>query len=497
MLLDPTTSYDAVQTQHLVELWQKIVLHISSSHTQEKILMSLSKVWIIAIDETKKEVIFGATNEFVLSQAKKFFNKALLEAVHHCYNPQFWLNYSLYSGFSDPKHPLLLDLSALLHQTAPKKEKKSDPKGVSLSPTIKNQLNQYFWILFLPEYRFDSFVAGANNQMAFAAAKAVSSAPWSAYNPLFLYGNVGLGKTHLMQAVGNEIMQNFPDKVVIYLPATKLIEEIVNALRSNKMDAFHKKMAEIDVLLIDDIQFLAGKDRTQEVLHDLFNDFHMKKKQIILSSDRPPKELTLIEPRLKSRFWLGLVVDIKAPDFETRIAILQEKLLTKGLQVDFDLLSLIAQYITSNVRELEGALNSLITRQMLTGAELNQLDVIETLKTLGYYADTTTKNLENLIMENKKSNKNFDTLVESVAEYYSVAIVDLKSDSRKKEITTARQMLMYIAKQHFNWTLERIGDYFGGKDHATAIYAIKNITKKMKSDPQIEHDYRVFADWIS
>lgn len=154
----------------------------------------------------------------------------------------------------------------------------------------------------MPEYRFDAFVAGANNQMAFAAAKAVAMNPGTAYNPLFLYGNVGLGKTHLMQAVGNEIMQKYPDKVVIYLPATKLIEEIVNALRSNKMDAFHRKIAKIDVLLIDDVQFLAGKDKTQEVLHDIFNDFQMRKKQIILSSDRPPKELSQIEPRLKSRF---------------------------------------------------------------------------------------------------------------------------------------------------------------------------------------------------
>lgn len=189
--------------------------------------------------------------------------------------------------------------------------------------------------------------------MAFAAAKSVAEKPGENYNPLFLYGNVGLGKTHLMQAVGNEIMQNYPEKVVIYLPTTKLIEEIVQALRSNKLEAFYKKMANIDVLLIDDIQFLAGKDKTQEIVHNLFNDFQMKKKQIILSSDRPPKELLHIEARLQSRFAFGLVVDIKSPDFETRIAILQEKLERKGMQIDFELLSLIAQYITSNVRELE------------------------------------------------------------------------------------------------------------------------------------------------
>ena len=504
MLIDPIASYDQNKITYLIELREKIVLHLAASFPLEKILMSLSKVGIIDIDETNKEVIFGASNDFMLTQAKKFFNKPLKEAVHTCYNPQYAINYRLYAGFSDEKHPLLLNLKTLLNLQSTKKEKKSDldeslaPDSSSqLSPRIKNELNQYFWILFMPEYRFDAFVAGANNQMAFAAAKAVAKNPGTAYNPLFLYGNVGLGKTHLMQAVGNEIMQQYPDKVVIYLPATKLIEEIVNALRSNKMDAFHRKIAKIDVLLIDDVQFLAGKDKTQEVLHDIFNDFQMRKKQIILSSDRPPKELSQIEPRLKSRFWLGLVVDIKAPDFETRIAILQEKLQVKGEQIDFEYLSLIAQYVTGNVRELEWALNLLLTRKQLSGQDISHQDVVDTLTTLGFAVDPSAPNRDNLLKQNKKSTKNFDSLVEIVAEYYSIAIADLKSDSRKKEITTARQLLMYIAKQHFNWTLEKIWDYFWGKDHATAIYAIKNITKKLKLDAQIQHDYRVFEDRIS
>lgn len=300
-----------------------------------------------------------------------------------------------------------------------------------------------------------------------------------------------------MQAVGNEIMQNFPDKVVIYLPATKLIEEIIQALRSNKLSSLLKKFETIDVLLVDDIQFLADKDKTQEVFHNLFNDFHMRKKQVIISSDRPPKELLHIEPRLKSRFALGLVADIQAPDFETRIAILQEKLERKAVQIDFEYLSLIAQHIKSNVRELEGALNILITRQQLSGTDISEDDVYNCLKTLGYTTDQGNSNLESLLQQNKKSTKNFTTLVEMVAEYYSISIAELKSESRKKEISTARQILMLLAKKYFNRTLEKIGDYFGGKNHATAIYAIKNIEKKIKSDPEIQHDYRVFTDWVS
>lgn len=485
--------YDQQKIDYLLDLWEKMLLHISGHISHNKILAFLKQVAIIDIDETNKEILIGVSNDFVLTQIKKNFNKALKEAAQACYNPQFSIKYSVYNGFTKP-HPLLADLNKLLNV---QKEKKSELKSdAPIAKSIKAELNQHFWILFEPGFRFETFIAGANNQFAFNAAKAVAEAPGTAYNPLFLYGNVGLGKTHLMQAVGNEIMEKFPEKVVIYLPSTKLVEEIIQALRNNKMSSFHKKFENVDVLLIDDIQFIADKDKTQEVFHNLFNDFHMRKKQVIISSDRPPKELLHIEPRLKSRFALGLVADIQAPDFETRIAILQEKLERKGVEIWFEYLSLIAQYIKSNVRELEGALNILITRQQLSGTEITEEDVYNCLKTLGYYSDNSYQTFDTVIQQNKKSTKNFSTLVEMVAEYYSLSIAELKSDSRKKEISTARQILMLLAKKYFNRTLEKIGEYFGGKNHATAIYAIKNIEKKIKTDSEIQHDYRVFTDWI-
>lgn len=495
MLIDLIETYDENKKNHLHDLWEKMLIQLSSSFDHKKILTFLAKVGIVDIDEQHKEILIWVSNDFVLTQIKKTFNKALKDAAQSCYNPQFNIRYVVYSGFSDANHPLLIDLKKLLN-IKDEKNKKQTSNSV-LEKSIKSELSQHFWILFEANYRFESFIAWANNQFAFSAAKAVAENPWTAYNPLFLYGNVGLGKTHLMQAVGNEIMQNFPDKVVIYLPATKLIEEIIQALRSNKLSSLLKKFETIDVLLVDDIQFLADKDKTQEVFHNLFNDFHMRKKQVIISSDRPPKELLHIEPRLKSRFALGLVADIQAPDFETRIAILQEKLERKAVQIDFEYLSLIAQHIKSNVRELEGALNILITRQQLSGTDISEDDVYNCLKTLGYTTDQGNSNLESLLQQNKKSTKNFTTLVEMVAEYYSISIAELKSESRKKEISTARQILMLLAKKYFNRTLEKIGDYFGGKNHATAIYAIKNIEKKIKSDPEIQHDYRVFTDWVS
>ncbi len=491
MLIDTIAEYDNEKKHYLLDLWERTLLAIANQFDHKKILTFLGKVGIIDIDEAKKEVVIGVSNDFVLTQIKKNFSKALKEAVMATYNSQFGVRFVVYPAFSDAQHELLTDLKKLLNI---KEEKPS--KNPTLEKSLKSELGQYFWILFEPSYRFDTFVAGANNQFAFSAAKAVAETPGTAYNPLFLYGNVGLGKTHLMQAVGNEIMQNFPEKVVIYLPATKLVEEIVQALRMNKMANLMKKFDEVDVLLVDDIQFLADKDKTQEVFHNLFNDFHMKKKQVIISSDRPPKELLHIEPRLKSRFALGLVADVQAPDFETRIAILESKLQSKGVSIDFEYLSLIAQYIKSNVRELEGALNILITRQQLSKAEISEEDVYSCLKTLGYYCEEGQTNFEQVMQQNKKSSKNFSTLVEMVAQYYSLSIAELKSDSRKKEITQARQILMLLAKKYFNRTLEKIGDYFGGKNHATAIYAINTIEKKLKSDPEIQHDYRVFVDWI-
>jgi chromosomal replication initiator protein len=298
-----------------------------------------------------------------------------------------------------------------------------------------------------------------------------------------------------MQAIWNEIIQNNPDKVIIYLPATKLVDEIVWALQHNKMSTLMRKFEDVDALLIDDIQFLAWKDKTQEIFHNIFNDFQSKKKQIIISSDRPPKELTQIEPRLKSRFGFWLVADIQAPDYETRIAILQSKLEIKQESIEPELLGIIAQNITSNVRELEWALNTLLTRKKLSWKEtLSEDDVYTCLQSLWYSARPTT--IWNPNNRNWKSQKNFDTIVEMVANYYWISVAELKSDSRKKEITIARQILMLIAKKYFRWTQQKIWMYFGWKNHATVIYAIWNIEKKLKTDEDIQQDYQIFTERV-
>ena len=489
MLIDIVQQYDTEKIKYLKDLRAQVILQLSTHQDHKKIVAFLSKAWIINIEDSEKKVYIWFSNDFVMAQAKKIFNKSLKESIQTVYNPQYSVEYIIYPPFSTWSD-LLINLSTLLNIKETEK-KKSEP----ISKSLKSELNDYFWILFDPSFRFDNFVAWANNQFAFSAAKAVAENPWNAYNPLFIYWNVWLGKTHLMQAIWNEIISNNPDKVIIYLPATKLVDEIVQALQHNKMSALMRKFDDVDALLIDDIQFLADKDKTQEIFHNIFNDFQAKKKQIIISSDRPPKELLHIEPRLKTRFALWLVADIHAPDYETRIAILQSKLEIKQESIDSELLAIIAQHITSNVRELEWALNILLSRKKLTWNDVTEDDVFACLQTL-WYSTQHHMNTFDAINQNSKSQKSFDTIVEMVANYYSISVAELKSDSRKKEITTARQILMLIAKKQFRWTLEKIWMYFWWKNHATAIYAITNIEKKLKLDEDIQRDYQIFTEWV-
>ncbi len=485
MLIDIVQQYDSEKKQYFKELRTKVILQLSTQQDHKKIVTFLSKAWIINIEDTEKKVYIGFANDFMLSNAKKIFNKSLKETVQTVYNPQYTVEYIVYPPFSNWSD-LLIDLWELLN-IKPQKKRETE----EIPSSIKNELTNYFWILLDPSFRFDNFIAWSNNQFAYSAAKAVAETPWTAYNPLFIYGNVWLGKTHLMQAIWNEINSNNPDKVIIYLPATKLIDDIILSIQKRNLSSLMRKFDNVDVLLIDDIQFLAWKDKTQEIFHNIFNDFHLKKKQIIFSSDRPPKELTQIEPRLKTRFALGLVADIQAPDYETRIAILQSKLEIKQEFIDSDLLWIIAQNITSNVRELEWALNILLTRKKLSWNEISEEDVYACLQTLWY-----SSNQPKISATNRNSTKNFDTIVEMVANYYSISVAELKSDSRKKEITTARQILMLIAKKHFRRTLEKIWMYFGWKNHATAIYAISNIEKKLKTDEDIQQDYQIFTERV-
>ncbi len=491
MLFDVVENYDEKKIEYLKNIWEKIVEKLILEEDKKKVLSFLNKAWIIEIDEKSQKIYIWLSNEFFVAQVKKIFQKTLNKIIKQIYNPNFSVAFTVYDKFQSWRHPLQLNLTKVLWTKKREEIKDERSNKKSSASTLKwfstNDIDY--------NYRFDTFVVGRNNQLAYSAAQAVAENLWKVHNPLFIYGGVGLGKTHLLQAIWNEVKSKFPSKTILYMQTTKIIDDIVEAIRKNKVTSLVKQFKDVDIIMFDDIQFLADKERTQEIFHNIFNDFYNDKKQIVLTSDRPPKELVTLEARLRSRFSWGFVVDIKQPDLETKIAILQKKLIEKGEEnIDNKFLEIIAKTISNNVRELEWALNLLITRRKMFG-ELAEQDVYDSLETLGYKKSKSKEiSPEIAHRQNTKSVKNFSDVVEYVANYYDIPVNDIKWKSRKKEISLARQMLMMIWKKYFSWTLEKIGDYFGWKNHASVLYSINTFERLLKNDKKIYNDYMVILD---
>lgn len=323
-----------------------------------------------------------------------------------------------------------------------------------------------------PKYTFDTFVIGNGNRLAHAAAVAVAEAPAQAYNPLFLYGGVGLGKTHLMHAIGHYILSQYPHMKVLYVSSEKFTNDLINAIKDDTNEEFRSKYRNMDVLLIDDIQFIGGKERTQEEFFHTFNALYEANKQIIISSDRPPKEITTLEDRLRSRFEWGLTADIQSPDFETRIAILKKKAQLENISIPDDVLAFIADKVVSNIRELEGALNRVIAYSSLTDTEISVDLCAEALK-------------EILAASN---NKVIDTnhIIESVSRYFDVRMEEILSQKRNRNISYPRQIAMYLCRDIMGLSLPKIGEEFGGRDHTTVIHAIQKIEEDIQLNPEIK-----------
>lgn len=340
---------------------------------------------------------------------------------------------------------------------------------ISYQDTISKSLQ----IAYLnPRYTFDNFVVGNGNRFAHAASLAVAEAPATAYNPLFLYGGVGLGKTHLMQAVGYSVLHTNPRAKVLYITCEIFTNELITSIQEGKMQEFRNKYRNIDLLLVDDIQFLAGKERTQEEFFHTFNALHEANKQIIVSSDRPPKEIPTLEERLRSRFEWGLIADIQSPDFETRIAILRKKAEMVDLVVPQEIFTLIASKIDSNIRELEGALIRVVAFASLSGSEVS-IDLVEkVLKDFGS-------------QQKDKSSLSIDLIKKATAEYYSVKIDDMSAKIRTREIATARQVAMYLCRELTPASLPKIGEEFGGRDHTTVMHAHDKIKHASKTDREV------------
>ena len=318
-----------------------------------------------------------------------------------------------------------------------------------------------------PKYTFDTFVVGNNNRFAHAAALAVAEAPATSYNPLFIYGGVGLGKTHLMHAIGNAILRKNKNASILYVTSEKFTNQLINAIKDNTSAQFRDKYRNIDVLLIDDIQFIAGKERIQEEFFHTFNTLHESGKQIILSSDRPPKDIQLLEDRLKSRFEWGLIADISNPDYETRLAILRKKAQLDNIIIDDEILSNIANRIDSNIRELEGTLNKLIAKSSLTNSPITM--------------EMAERAINDIVAQQEKV-ISAEFIQETVAKYFNINAKDLRGSKRSNDIAFPRQIAMYLCRNVAQMSLPQIGKDFGKRDHTTVMHACTKIENEIKEN---------------
>jgi len=331
-----------------------------------------------------------------------------------------------------------------------------------------------------PRYTFDSFVVGPSNRFAQAASLAVAEDPAGAYNPLFLYGGVGLGKTHLMQAIAHYVREHHRKLYVVYVSSETFTNDLINAQSRRSMSEFRKKYRSVDLLLIDDIQFVAGKEQTQEEFFHTFNALYEADKQIVISSDRPPKEIPTLEERLRSRFEWGLTTDIQPPDLETRVAILRKKASEEGLMLPNDVLLYIANEIQSNIRELEGALIRVVAFASLHGCDIT--------------LDVTIEALKDLLSARKTKTITIEAIQQAVAQHFGIKAEEMKSKKRTRSVAYPRQIAMYLARELTDASLPKIGEEFGGRDHSTVIHAYEKVKSEAEQDARLAHTLRELSE---
>ncbi len=429
------------------ELWNKILETIKEELSPQAYNSWFSQTKVVKFGEN--ELIISAPGDFCKDWLEKHYTGFIKDILKRTLNSDD--NLKIEFRTADPK------FSAPARSTArPKKKTKKEDTFFKNTSFLLN-----------PKYTFDDFVVGNSNRFAHAACLAVAQSPAKAYNPLFIYGGVGLGKTHLIQAIGNYITQYNGKTRVLYISSEKFTNELINSIRDDRTVAFREKYRSVDVLLIDDIQFLAGKERTQEEFFHTFNTLYESNKQIVITSDRPPKDITTLEERLISRFEWGLITDIQPPDFETRIAILRKKAQAENLSVPTEVIDFIAEKIPSNIRQLEGALTKLVAFSSFTKKELSVSLAQDILKDI-------------IPLENKKIS--IGQIQKAVTDYYTIKVNSLLSKKRTKDIVLARQVAIYLSRELTDLSLTSIGEAFGRRDHTTIIHSYNKIKDKIKKD---------------
>jgi chromosomal replication initiator protein len=443
------------------ELWDTTLSHIQTRISKPSFETWLKSTKATSLDDNT--LLITAPNEFTRDWLESRYSDLILETLYEVTGKVITIKFVIPTSNSQQNET---DMGSV-----PKTKEK---RNVAQDDYPQTMLN--------PKYTFDTFVIGAGNRFAHAASLAVAEAPAKAYNPLFIYGGVGLGKTHLMHGIGHYVLEQNPNARVVYLSSEKFTNEFINSIRDNQTVNFRNKYRNVDILLIDDIQFLAGKEQTQEEFFHTFNALHEESKQIVISSDRPPKEIPTLEDRLRSRFEWGLITDIQPPDLETRIAILRKKAKADNLEIPNEVMVYIANQIDTNIRELEGALIRVVAYSSLINRDIDTELAMEALK--------------DIIPSSKPRVINIATIQQVVGEYFDLKLEDFKAKKRTKSVAFPRQIAMYLSRELTDYSLPKIGEEFGGRDHTTVIHAHEKITQALQTDRQLQTTMQELIDMI-
>ena len=439
------------------ELWKAVLGEMELSLTKANFTTWFRNTTILSKD--KSAIVVSVPNGFIKEWLENKFNKRILQSIRNLTPEVREVKYMI----GRPKAELIKqDFSKINLDTELEEKSQSDTdKDLDKSTNLNRK------------YSFESFIVGSNNELAHAAASAVTKNLGRLYNPLFLYGGVGLGKTNLLQAIGNKISSENRDRKIYYIPAEKFTAEIVEAIRNKTIEELKSQYAKLDLLMVDDIQFIAGKEKTQDIFFSTFNELYSKNKQIILSSDRPPQTIPALEERLRSRFQGGMVADVGLPDFETRLAILKLKASERNYELNLETFTYIATHIQKNVRELEGALN----RVVAFGQIYNRIPDLKEVK-----------NILNTYLSTPYKKTSPQTILKSVADFYSISLADLVKRSRKKEIVKPRQIAMFLLREETKLSFPEIGQKLGGRDHSTVIHACDKIKNEVSIDEPLKQE---------
>jgi chromosomal replication initiator protein len=441
------------------ELWQTALSEIELFISKANFITWFKNTEIVS--NADGLIIISVPNGFAKEWLENKYNAYILKALRNI-DPSIKTVSCIIATPKEPPKPIRREpmVDAIV---APQNYNQKNQEKKIFTVNLENNLN--------PKYVFENFIVGGNNELAHAACMAVSQNLGKIYNPLFIYGGVGLGKTHLIQSIGNEILQKNPSFKVKYITSERFTSELINSLQEQKINEFKEYYQKIDILIIDDIQFISGKEKTQEEFFHIFNYLYQLNKQIVLSSDRPPKAIQILEERLRSRFEGGMIADVSRPDLETRLAILQRKVADENLEINPEALNFIATNIKNNIRELEGALNRLIVSAQLTKKEIT--------------LDFAINQLSELISSGKKKGITYKQILKAISSFYDITLEDLILKNRKKEVVRPRQIAMYLMRSELQFSYPGIGEKLGGRDHTTAIHAYEKISKNLLVDEKL------------